>query len=166
MNNMAFRVGMILLFNLPLVCAADLYKCKAKDGSMKFQDTPCPVNASLVEKKEMPYGGSSSGDSGKDNSGKKEGAFTADQLYASWCLREMAASLDDERVPDRATYIFTSDKKLKYETPAFKQEDSFTFDGNNIKTKSMGNYKIISIKSNEMVLYYMSYMFFSRGACD
>ena len=88
-----------------------------------------------------------------------------DGLYASWCMTGMATELDGERIPDIATYTFTKDGRLKYDAGFFKQEDTFSIEGEKIKTKSMGNYKIISIKNTKMILYYGGYMFFSRGSC-
>ena len=92
-------------------------------------------------------------------------AQNIDGLYASWCLTGMSKELDGERVPDNATYTFTRDSKLKYEAGFFKQEDNFSISGDKITTKQMGNYKIISIKTNEMILNYGGYMFFNKGAC-
>jgi len=86
-------------------------------------------------------------------------------LYASWCMTGMATELDGERSPDKATYNFTKDNQLKYDAGFFKQEEAFSIEGEKIKTKSMGNYRIISIKENEMILNYGGYMFFSKGAC-
>lgn len=86
-------------------------------------------------------------------------------LYSTWCLTGMATELDGERIPDKASYIFTKDNQLKYDAGAFKQEGPFTIEGNKIKTKSMGNYRIESIKENEMILYYGGYMFFKKGDC-
>lgn len=86
-------------------------------------------------------------------------------LYASWCMTGMAVELDGERTPDKATYTFTKDKKLKYDAGFFKQEETFIIEDQKIKTKSMGNYKMISIKEDEMILYYGGYMFFKKGTC-
>ncbi len=88
-----------------------------------------------------------------------------DGLYATWCLTGMASELDGERTPDKAAYTFTKDHMLKYDAGFFKQEEQFTIEGEKIKTKSMGNYKIISVAKDEMVLYYGGYMFFSKGHC-
>lgn len=88
-----------------------------------------------------------------------------DGLYSSWCMTGMAAELDGERSPDKAAYTFTRDNILKYDAGFFKQEESFTIEDQKIKTKSMGNYKMISIKEDEMILYYGGYMFFKKGAC-
>lgn len=88
-----------------------------------------------------------------------------DGLYASWCMTAMAVELDGERTPDKASYTFTKDKILKYDAGFFKQEEPFTIEDLKIKTKSMGNYKIISINEEEMILHYGGYMFFKKGAC-
>ena len=88
-----------------------------------------------------------------------------DGLYTSWCMTGMATELDGERTPDRVTYTFTKDNQLKYDAGFFKQEEAFSIEGAKIKTKSMGNYKIISIKNTKMILYYEGYMFFRRGSC-
>jgi hypothetical protein len=87
-------------------------------------------------------------------------------LYGSWCLIGMATEIDGEKIPDKASYTFTKDNILKYDAGFFKQEDSFTIETKKIKTKSMGNYKIISIKKNEMVLNYGGFMFFTKGMCQ
>lgn len=87
-------------------------------------------------------------------------------LYASWCLTGMATELDGERTPDKATYTFTKDNQLTYDTGFFKQQDSFAISGDKITTNQMGNYKIIAIKSDEMILNYGGYLFFSKGSCQ
>ena len=91
--------------------------------------------------------------------------INVDGLYASWCMTGTAVELDGERAPDKAAYTFTKDNILKYDAGFFKQEESFTIEDQKIKTQSMGNYKVISIKEDEMILYYGGYMFFKKGAC-
>jgi hypothetical protein len=88
-----------------------------------------------------------------------------DGLYAAWCMTGMSKKLGGKRIPDKATYTFTKDSKLKYDAGFFKQEDNFSISDDKIKTNSMGNYKIISIESNEMILNYGGYMYFTKGAC-
>jgi|GEM_PF-6240416 len=87
-------------------------------------------------------------------------------LYATWCLTGMSKELNGELIPDKATYTFTHEGKLKYVAGFFKQEDDFTLAAEKIKTHSMGNYKIISIKPNHMVLNYGGYMYFTLGSCQ
>ena len=86
-------------------------------------------------------------------------------LYATWCLTGMSTKIDGARTPDKSSYTFTKDNILKYDAGVFKQEGKFTIANARIKTKAMGNYKIISIKEDEMVLRYGTYMFFSKGRC-
>jgi hypothetical protein len=92
-------------------------------------------------------------------------ATNIDGLYGSWCLTGMSLKIDGERIPDKATYTFTRDSMLKYDAGFFKQEDKFTVSGDKISTDSMGSYKIISIKTNKMILNYGGFMFFNKGAC-
>ena len=87
------------------------------------------------------------------------------KIYATWCLNGLSQKIDGPKTPDKSNYTFTKNKKLKYDAGFFKQEDNFTIEGNKIRTKTMGNYQLISINSTEMVLYYGAYMFFSKGRC-
>ncbi len=88
-----------------------------------------------------------------------------DGLYASWCLTGMSLKIDGERTPDSGTYTFAKDKTLQYDAGFFKQEDTFTIKDGKIHTNNMGNYRIIEIKTNEMILNYGGFMFFTKGAC-
>ncbi|GAA6171856.1 hypothetical protein NBRC116592_15260 [Colwellia sp. KU-HH00111] len=93
-------------------------------------------------------------------------SIVSDDLYKEWCLTGMSQELDGEVIPDKSNYNFTRDNKLKYQAAFFKQEGDFSIEGNKIKTKGMGNYKIVSIKPEKMVLYYGGYMHFKSGVCN
>ena len=54
---------------------------------------------------------------------------------------------------------------LNYSMGFFKQSGKYEIDGEKIRTKEMGIYKIISIGSEKMVLYYGGYMQFTKGKC-
>ena len=95
-----------------------------------------------------------------------EAQANVDGLYGAWCMTGMATEIDGERVPDKASYTFTKDNVLKYDAGVFQQEEAFSIENGKIRTNSMGNYKIVSIESKEMVLNYGGYMFFSKGACS
>lgn len=83
-------------------------------------------------------------------------------LIGTWVLEGMSEKLDGERIPDGAFYEFTRDGKLNYEMSGFKQSGTYKIKGKKILTDQMGTYKVISIKSDEMILHYGGYMFFKK----
>ncbi|WP_285961395.1 hypothetical protein [Pseudomonas tohonis] len=48
----------------------------------------------------------------------------------------------------------------------FTQSGAYRVEGDTISTQGMGNYSIVSIGEGDMVLRYMGYFFFQRGACE
>lgn len=86
-------------------------------------------------------------------------------LYGGWCMIGMSAEENGELIPDNANYQFTKDGMLNYSMGFFKQSGKYEIDGEKIRTKEMGIYKIISIGSEKMVLYYGGYMQFTKGKC-
>ncbi len=86
-------------------------------------------------------------------------------LYGDWCMVGMSAEKEGDLIPDNPNYQFTKDGMLNYSTGFFKQSGKYEIAGEKIKTKEMGNYKIINIGTDEMVLYYGGYMKFTKGKC-
>lgn len=92
--------------------------------------------------------------------------YRRDDLYGPWCLKGMSPTQDGEREPDNSTYDFTRAGTLDYSMGGFTQSGAYRVEGDTISTEGMGNYKIVSIGKQEMVLHYMGYFFFQRGACE
>lgn len=83
-------------------------------------------------------------------------------LVGVWVLEGMSESLKGERIPDGALYDFRADGTLHYQMSGFKQSGAYKIQGKKITTEAMGNYKVISIGREEMVLHYGGYLFFKR----
>ncbi|MCU9948454.1 hypothetical protein [Pseudomonas sp. PDM13] len=92
--------------------------------------------------------------------------YRLDDLYGPWCLKGMSLTQDGEREPDNSTYDFTRAGTLDYSMGGFTQSGAYRVEGDTISTEVMGNYKIVSIGKQEMVLHYMGYFFYQRGACE
>lgn len=91
--------------------------------------------------------------------------YKLDDLYGPWCLKGLSATQDGKREPDNSTYDFTRAGTLDYNMGGFTQSGAYKVEGDTISTEGMGNYSIVSIGKQEMVLRYMGYFFFQRGAC-
>lgn len=92
--------------------------------------------------------------------------YKIDNLYGTWCLKTLAATLDGEKTPDNSIYEFTKAGRLNYKMGDFEQSGDYSIKGNEIKTTAMGNYDIISLQSNKMTLKYITYFFFEKGSCN
>lgn len=92
--------------------------------------------------------------------------YRLDDLYGPWCLKGLAPTQDGEREPDNSTYDFTREGTLDYSMGGFTQSGAYRVEGDTISTEGMGNYSIVSIGERDMVLRYMGYFFFQRGACE
>ena len=65
----------------------------------------------------------------------------------------------------KSFYSLVLHSVLNYSTGFFKQSGKYEIASEKIKTKEMGNYKIINIGTDKMVLYYGGYMKFTKGKC-
>ncbi|WP_146180708.1 hypothetical protein [Pseudomonas sp. HMWF032] len=92
--------------------------------------------------------------------------YKIDDLYGTWCLKSLAASLDGKRTPDNSSYEFTKEGRLNYKMGVFEQSGDYSISGSEIQTTAMGNYNIVSLKENDMTLKYGTYFFFEKGSCN
>ncbi len=82
-------------------------------------------------------------------------------LMRLYCGASLVRQFDRVPVPPKVNSILEPS-----DAGFFKQEGEFTIEGNKIRTKGLGNYRVVSIEGFEMVLNYDGFMFFTKGACS
>ena len=86
-------------------------------------------------------------------------------LAGDWCYIGMSLEKDGEISPEKYDYHFFKDDKHNYSMRIYKQAEKIEDMGNEITTKPMGNYRVIEIAKDKMVLLYGSYMHYLKGKC-